>query len=328
MRGKHDLIRAISLVALLNGSAFAMLYSGDAATDFGAYPYTEVLDGTSDVGIPAGAPEGTISGWDVARALFWLDMGGNQLHVGIEFVGIGGDADGDGVDGLTSPWLTALGGLDFPDLAFTESICICFDFDMDGQSSLIAGAGANDGAHRVSTFAGSENLMAFGFLTEQPQCTGPHFYAPGPFSPDYELTIDGIDQLAVFVDNTITFRFNVFAGSYQDDGVGEDCLCGIVTLDGRSGEARVAPVATEIVRAWPNPFNPSTTLEVGLEQAGPASLTVYNLMGQPVRTLVDGLLPAGRSQVRFDAEGLPSGLYLARFESEQGVHVQRLLLTR
>jgi hypothetical protein len=318
---------AITVVVLLSGSAFALDYTGDVAVDFGPYTYIEVYDGANpDVGMPDEA-EGAISGWDVERALLWIDPVARRLHVGIEFYGIAGDADGDGADGVTAPWLAGLGGIDYPMLAMTESICVGFDFDMDGQFGVIAGCCATDGCYRVATFAGSEDLMPFGFLDDLPGHTGANFYAPAALTPDYELTIDNIDGLMEIVDGRTTFRFNIFSGSYQDDGVGEDCLCGIVTLDANVS-AQPAPASVNLVRAWPNPFNPTTTLEVQLDRAGPVTLAVYNLMGQKVRTIVDGLLPAGQSQFQFEANGLPSGLYLARFETERGASMERLLLTR
>lgn len=61
---------------------------------------------------------------------------------------------------------------------------------------------------------------------------------------------------------------------------------------------------------WPNPFNPSTTIAYRLPAAGRVRLEVFDLLGRRVATLVDGVMPAGRHETRFDATGLASGLYL------------------
>ncbi len=62
---------------------------------------------------------------------------------------------------------------------------------------------------------------------------------------------------------------------------------------------------------YPNPFNPVTTIVFDLPQSAPVSLSIYNMLGQRVATLVDDqVLAAGRQSITFDAGGLPSGVYL------------------
>jgi hypothetical protein len=60
----------------------------------------------------------------------------------------------------------------------------------------------------------------------------------------------------------------------------------------------------------PNPFNATTLLEYELIETGPTELTVQDLMGRRVATVVSGTLEAGRYIVPFDASGLSSGTYL------------------
>jgi hypothetical protein len=82
-----------------------------------------------------------------------------------------------------------------------------------------------------------------------------------------------------------------------------------------SGVDEPAPVverAFRIVAAQPNPFNPTTRLTYELSTAGTASIALFNVMGQQVRSLDLGSRPAGAHSVTVDAAGLASGLYLAR----------------
>jgi hypothetical protein len=72
------------------------------------------------------------------------------------------------------------------------------------------------------------------------------------------------------------------------------------------------PLAFELGANYPNPFNPSTTLGYALPAAGQVQLQVYNLMGQHLATLVDGVRPAGYHEVLFDAGNLASGVYFYR----------------
>ncbi len=64
--------------------------------------------------------------------------------------------------------------------------------------------------------------------------------------------------------------------------------------------------------AYPNPFNPSTTLAVTLPEAAELTVNVYNVAGQLVTTLADGNYTAGRHTLTFDASNLASGLYFVR----------------
>ena len=79
---------------------------------------------------------------------------------------------------------------------------------------------------------------------------------------------------------------------------------------------------------YPNPFNPVTTIRFDLARPGPVRLTVYDLAGRAVRTLADGFRPAGTYEVRFDATGLPSGIYLYRLEGEGFAQTRRLTLLK
>jgi len=81
--------------------------------------------------------------------------------------------------------------------------------------------------------------------------------------------------------------------------------------------------------AFPNPFNPSTTVTLLLEKPGYLALGLYNSAGQRVLELVPGQLAAGMHQFRLDAGNSSSGSYLLRAEMENGSSAtQRLILLR
>ena len=71
------------------------------------------------------------------------------------------------------------------------------------------------------------------------------------------------------------------------------------------------PLVTNLHQNYPNPFNPTTELSFDLSEAGFAELTVYNINGQKIKTLISGALTAGAHSVYFDASTLASGVYLA-----------------
>ncbi|GIV61081.1 T9SS type A sorting domain-containing protein [Rhodocaloribacter litoris] len=79
---------------------------------------------------------------------------------------------------------------------------------------------------------------------------------------------------------------------------------------------------------YPNPFNPQTTIRFHLDETQPVRLVVYNILGQQVRLLVEGTLPAGVHETTLRAGDLPPGLYLAHLATPTGTFVQRMTLAR
>ena len=93
------------------------------------------------------------------------------------------------------------------------------------------------------------------------------------------------------------------------------------------------PAALRLIGAYPNPFNPLTTIGCDLPAATHVRLAVYDQRGRLVRVLVDGRLPAGHHDLPWDgrdARGQPaaSGTYVARLVTEQGSRSSKLTLTR
>ncbi|MCF7803310.1 MAG: DUF4957 domain-containing protein [Candidatus Marinimicrobia bacterium] len=88
------------------------------------------------------------------------------------------------------------------------------------------------------------------------------------------------------------------------------------------------PVAYELQQNYPNPFNPTTTIRFALPQAGQTTITVYNVMGQRVATLMNKKLEAGSYSVEFDGTGLASGMYFYRLRSGDFTKVNKMLLLK
>ena len=84
----------------------------------------------------------------------------------------------------------------------------------------------------------------------------------------------------------------------------------------------------DLLPARPNPFNPSTDITFSLPTTGWVNLSVYNLAGERMAVLHDGLATAGLHTVAFQAGNLPSGIYITRLQTEVGQISRRVALVK
>jgi hypothetical protein len=88
------------------------------------------------------------------------------------------------------------------------------------------------------------------------------------------------------------------------------------------------PAAFDLAQNYPNPFNPSTVIAYSLPNRSNVVMTVFNLLGQIVETLVWEEQDAGRYEVRFDARNLPSGLYFYQLRAGSHTQTRRMVLLK
>jgi hypothetical protein len=82
-------------------------------------------------------------------------------------------------------------------------------------------------------------------------------------------------------------------------------------------EVKVVPTQFELSQNYPNPFNPTTTIRFSLPQQTSLKINIYNMLGELVETIAEGIYEAGFHKVTFSAKGgssLPSGVYIYRME--------------
>ena len=84
----------------------------------------------------------------------------------------------------------------------------------------------------------------------------------------------------------------------------------------------------ELSSAYPNPFNPVTSMSFTMPQDGLASVKVYNLMGQQVAMLADGNYTQGMHQLTWNASDLSSGVYIVKAIYAGNVSTQKLVLMK
>jgi hypothetical protein len=124
--------------------------------------------------------------------------------------------------------------------------------------------------------------------------------------------IDGDGQLDLFVGR---FRGGLF---YYHN----------TTLTSILGESRSTVTDYTLDQNYPNPFNPITTINYQLPVTSYVDMSIYNLLGQKVATLVSEKKNAGYHQVEWDASEFASGVYYFRLEAGDFRRVRKMVLVR
>ena len=107
---------------------------------------------------------------------------------------------------------------------------------------------------------------------------------------------------------------------HYSDGVRVSVLAGV--------KEEEIPSVFSLSQNYPNPFNPATVIRYGLALRSQVDLSVYNTLGQQVATLVQGEEEAGYHEGRFDASGMPSGVYFYRLSAGAYVETRKSVLIK
>ncbi len=89
-----------------------------------------------------------------------------------------------------------------------------------------------------------------------------------------------------------------------------------------------SPSKIELNQNYPNPFNPVTTIQYSIAKSGFVKLTVFNIVGEEVKVLVNEKKDAGVHTVNFDASNLNSGFYIYKIETNGFVQSKKMILLK
>lgn len=115
---------------------------------------------------------------------------------------------------------------------------------------------------------------------------------------------------------------------YNEAGAILDSLILTKPAVGVALEGKVPPWRIELLGNYPNPFNPVTVVSFELPVANIVRLAVYDLLGREVAVLVDERKVPGRYEVKFDAAGLASGMYLYQLAAGNFIQTRKMILVR
>jgi hypothetical protein len=106
-----------------------------------------------------------------------------------------------------------------------------------------------------------------------------------------------------------------------------------VAVDGIDQPNPILPGSFTLSQNYPNPFNPTTTIDFSIQASQHVNLTIYNIIGQHVKTLVDGVMSAGAHTVEWNAtddrgQGVATGIYLYRLQIDSHSQAKKMLFLK
>ncbi len=134
---------------------------------------------------------------------------------------------------------------------------------------------------------------------------------------------------------SVGFTYEIFdntGSAHPNDGM--DLTVYTLDLMGIPVATAVEPIFADLPslfvleQNYPNPFNPSTQVTFLLFSSSEVEVSVFDMLGRPVKSLFKGHLPMGVHQVEFDASGLPSGVYLYTVRAGGDVQTRTMTLVK
>ena len=120
-----------------------------------------------------------------------------------------------------------------------------------------------------------------------------------------------------YYESMINIGYEIFG----DDGE-------IISSGTQSVEYNPIPDTFEIISAYPNPFNPQTSILYGLNIKGKVDIMVYDITGSLVEMIYSGIKESGYHEISWDASGSTSGIYFIQFRAEHSVLNKKVVLIK
>jgi hypothetical protein len=127
---------------------------------------------------------------------------------------------------------------------------------------------------------------------------------------------------------------NLYSVQFIDPVIGYiGCSQGILkTTDGgitfNNMSSGLLPETFSLSQNYPNPFNPITNIKFNLPRSGFVKMTVYDVLGREITTLVNQQMQAGSYSADWDASAYPSGVYFYKIETEDFAETKRMVLVK
>ena len=149
----------------------------------------------------------------------------------------------------------------------------------------------------------------------------------------YSEILEGVFEGQPINEATVRFVVNSTDGIDTVDVTGEDRVLYVNRYDYLSTESDLLPTEYALHENFPNPFNPSTTLRFDLPYAGDVSLTIYNMLGQKVKSFDMRGIQAGKHTLRWNAtndlgEKVGTGVYLYQLQTKDFMKTRKMIFMK
>jgi hypothetical protein len=156
---------------------------------------------------------------------------------------------------------------------------------------------------------GSTGVTAGQTAAEGGATVGIAVWADDPTTPEIDGAVEGEALNFRYWDGSTEYsakvKFTEGNGKYTTDGFAQVEIVGMVSQ----------PTEWSLSEPYPNPFNPLTTIKFALLEDSKVRLTIYDLSGREVASLLNRELKAGTHSATWNAEGFTSGIYLVKMET-------------
>ena len=223
------------------------------------------------------------------------------------------------------------------------------------NGSVVISLNSNQNKIQQSSDSDNLNSISFGnislyFGTEDPELNPLSFRLPPKppasskdirFSGDTKLCRTNECVIEIMNSNReVILECEINNGEFWEivDGDGRVTPCSDILVLGlndiseslmlRKSDPFLTHLEGALYSAYPNPFNPVTTIQFDLPEAGDVSLRVYNLQGKLVETLVNEKLTPEHHTVQWNAEGFSSGVYFVILTSDEYFQSQKMILIK
>lgn len=180
---------------------------------------------------------------------------------------------------------------------------------------------------------GGDSLFAWLVMYKASSPIGATFFSNKTTRSAYTQFNATINYFASGVPDSCTMYFGIVGSAANNDTVhvGSTFNLDDISLSGTAAGIltdQSQPLTYSLAQNFPNPFNPSTLIRYQTASAAPVRLTVYDILGRQVATLVDGIQPPGTHEVRFDGGALSSGVYFYRLQTSAYVQQRKMILQK